>query len=63
MQAFNSNGLAVFLVANLLTGLANLTIDTLGMGNLAAMGVLGVYAVLVTGFALGLQKFGIKIKL
>jgi len=63
MQAFNSNGLVVFLVANLLTGLVNLTIDTLGMGNLAAMGVLGVYTVLVTGFALGLQRFGIKIKL
>jgi phosphatidylinositol glycan class W len=63
MQAFNSNGLVVFLVANLLTGLVNLTIDTLGMGNLAAMGVLGVYAVLVTGFALALQRFGIRIKL
>jgi phosphatidylinositol glycan class W len=63
MQAFNSNGLVVFLVANLLTGLVNLTIDTLGMSSLAAMGVLGVYAVLVTGFALGLQGLGIRIKL
>jgi glucosaminylphosphatidylinositol acyltransferase len=63
MQAFNSNGLVVFLVANLLTGLVNLTINTLEMGGLAAMGVLGLYAVLLTGFALGLQRFGIRVKL
>jgi phosphatidylinositol glycan class W len=63
MQAFNSNGLVVFLVANLLTGLVNLSIDTLELGGLAAMGLLGLYAVLVAGFASGLQRFGIKIKL
>jgi phosphatidylinositol glycan class W len=63
MQAFNSNGLVVFLVANLLTGLVNLTIDTLEMGDLAAMAVLGLYALLLTGFALGLQSLGIRVKL
>ena len=63
MQAYNSNGLAVFLVANLLTGLVNLSMNTLETSNLAAMGVLGLYAVLVTGFALGLQRLGIRIKL
>lgn len=63
MQAFNSNGLVVFLVANLLTGLVNLSIDTLGMGDLGAMGLLGLYAMLVTSFALGLQTGGIRVKL
>ena len=63
MQAFNSNGLVIFLVANLLTGLVNLSFDTMGTGDLAAMGLLGLYAVLVTGFALVLQSFGIRIKL
>jgi phosphatidylinositol glycan class W len=38
--AFNRNGLAVFLVANLLTGLVNMTMPTLHMGVLASMGVL-----------------------
>jgi phosphatidylinositol glycan class W len=63
MQAFNSNGLVVFLVANLLTGLVNLSTDTLGMGDLGAMGLLGLYAMLVTGFALALQTGGIRVKL
>jgi phosphatidylinositol glycan class W len=63
MQAYNNNGLVVFLVANLLTGLVNLSMNTLETGNLAAMGVLGLYAVLVTGFALSLQRLGIRIKL
>jgi phosphatidylinositol glycan class W len=63
MRAFNSNGLVVFLVANLLTGLANLSIDTLGMGDLGAMGLLGLYAALVATFALGLQRFDIRVRL
>ena len=63
MQAFNSNGLIVFLVANLLTGLVNLTMNTLDMSDLASMGVLIAYAITITGFALGLQQLGIKIKL
>jgi glucosaminylphosphatidylinositol acyltransferase len=63
MQAFNSNGLIVFLVANLLTGLVNMTTNTLEMDDLAAMGMLGLYAVLVTSFALGLQRFGIRVRL
>ena len=63
MQIFNQNGLLIFLVANLLTGLVNLTMDTLGMGNLAAMCVLIAYGGLVTGFAIALSWSGIKIKL
>jgi phosphatidylinositol glycan class W len=40
LYAFNRNGLAVFLVANLLTGLVNMTMPTLHMGVLQSMGVL-----------------------
>lgn len=63
MQAFNRNGLAVFLVANLMTGLVNLTLKTLDMASLEAMAVLTVYAAVVTGVALFLDKTGLKIKL
>jgi glucosaminylphosphatidylinositol acyltransferase len=63
MQAFNKNGLAIFLVANLLTGFVNLSVKTLDMSSLSAIGVLVSYAACVTGFALLLDKTGIKIKL
>lgn len=63
MQAFNKNGLAVFLVANLMTGMINLSLNTLDMSSLSAMGVLMAYAACVTGVALLLDKTGIKVKL
>lgn len=63
LRVYNSNGLAVFLVANLLTGLVNLTVNTLDASNLAAMGVLVAYAAVVTGFAVALDFSGVKIKL
>jgi glucosaminylphosphatidylinositol acyltransferase len=63
MRVFNSNGLAIFLVANLLTGLVNLTCNTLDMSNIGAMSVLIVYAAAVTAVALGLDYSGVKIKL
>ncbi|EXJ68348.1 phosphatidylinositol glycan, class W [Cladophialophora psammophila CBS 110553] len=63
LAVFNKNGLVIFLVANLLTGLVNLSFNTLDMRPLSAMGLLMGYAVLVTGVALGLDKSGVKIKL
>ena len=63
MQVFNQNGLAIFLVANLLTGLVNLTVNTLDMTSLGAMAILIAYAAAVTGVALGLSYSGLKIKL
>jgi glucosaminylphosphatidylinositol acyltransferase len=63
MQAFNKNGLAVFLVANLMTGMVNLSLNTLEMGSLPAMGILIGYATCVTGVALVLDKTGVKVKL
>jgi phosphatidylinositol glycan class W len=63
LRVYNSNGLAIFLVANLLTGLVNLTVNTLDMSNIAAMAVLIAYAAAVTGFAAALHFSGVKIKL
>ncbi|KAF1914412.1 GWT1-domain-containing protein [Ampelomyces quisqualis] len=63
LHAFNRNGLAVFLVANLLTGLVNMTMPTLHMGVLQSMGVLGVYTAAVAGVAVGLDKWNVSIKL
>ncbi|KIV82747.1 hypothetical protein PV11_04831 [Exophiala sideris] len=63
LRVFNSNGLVIFLLANLLTGLVNLSVNTLDMSPLGAMGVLMVYAAAVTGVALGFDYTGIKIKI
>lgn len=63
LYAFNRNGLAVFLVANLLTGLVNMTMPTLHMGVLESMGVLVAYTVAVAGVAVGLDWWDVSIKL
>lgn len=61
MTAFNKNGLAIFLLANLLTGAVNLSIPTLDVNTLQAMVVLVGYAAVLTGVALGLDKANIKL--
>ncbi|KAH7138721.1 GWT1-domain-containing protein [Dendryphion nanum] len=63
LYAFNRNGLAVFLVANLLTGLVNLTLPTLAMGVLDSMAVLVAYLAVVSAIALSLDRLDISIKL
>ena len=63
LEAYNRNGLAIFLVANLLTGLVNLTVPTLDVTNLQAMGILLVYAATLTGLAVGLDVYDISIKM
>jgi phosphatidylinositol glycan class W len=63
LYAFNRNGLAVFLVANLLTGLVNMTLPTLHMGTLQSMGVLVAYTAVLAGVAVGLDHYNISIKL
>lgn len=63
LYAFNRNGLAVFLVANLLTGLVNMTMPTLHMGVLQSMGVLIAYTAAVAGVAVGLDLWNVSIKL
>lgn len=63
LKSFNRNGLAVFLLANLLTGLVNLSLDTLSMGQMGAMGVLVAYISLLTAVAVALDSWNLSIKL
>jgi phosphatidylinositol glycan class W len=62
MRAFNRNGLAIFLVANLLTGLVNLTVPTLDVGPMVAMAILVGYAAVLTVAAVVLDLYDISIK-
>ena len=63
LYSLNRNGLAIFLLANLLTGLVNLTLDTLSMGRTAAMGTLIAYTSLFTAVAVALDSLDLSIKL
>lgn len=63
MQAFNRNGLALFLIANLLTGAINMTMKTLYMDEVQAMAVLVAYIAVICGVALALDHYNISIKL
>jgi phosphatidylinositol glycan class W len=56
LDAVNRYGLAVFLLSNILTGLVNLTVDTLHASDVKAMVVLSLYLGLVCGSALLLDK-------
>jgi glucosaminylphosphatidylinositol acyltransferase len=63
MAAFNKNGLVVFLVANLLTGAVNLSFNTLDASVWQSLAILIAYMALVTAVALGLDVFGLKLKI
>lgn len=63
LRAYNRNGLFVFLLANLLTGLVNITVPTLDVGPVATMGILVAYAAAVTGVAVALDMYDMSIKL
>ncbi|KAL3654441.1 hypothetical protein CASFOL_004122 [Castilleja foliolosa] len=61
-EAFNRNLLASFLLANVLTGLVNLSVDTLSVSSISALAILFAYA-FVLSFAVGFADFlGIKLK-
>ncbi|KAL2155203.1 hypothetical protein VTH82DRAFT_3879 [Thermothelomyces myriococcoides] len=62
LRAYNRNGLAIFLLANLLTGLVNMTVPTLDVGRLGTMGILLGYMAILTGVAVGLDMRDITIK-
>lgn len=62
LHAFNRNGLALFLLANLLTGLVNLTIPTLEVTQMQSMAVLVTYVGILSGVALALDAYNISIK-
>jgi len=63
MQAFNRNGLALFLLANLLTGAINMTIPTLHVGDVEAMLILVAYIATLCGVALAMDHYDVSIKL
>ncbi|KXX73165.1 GPI-anchored wall transfer protein 1 [Madurella mycetomatis] len=63
LRAYNRNGLAVFLLANLLTGLVNMTVPTLDVGRIATIGILVAYMGTLTAVAVGLDMYDITIKL
>lgn len=63
LKAFNRNGLAIFLLANLLTGLVNLTLNTLTMSRIGSMAILLTYSFTLTVVAVTLDIYNISIKL
>ncbi|KAI1326981.1 GPI-anchored wall transfer protein 1 [Xylariaceae sp. FL0255] len=63
LRAYNRNGLAVFLVANLMTGLVNMTVPTLDTSPPVSIAILLGYAAVVTGVAVGLDSANLSIKL
>lgn len=56
LNALSRQQLAVFLVANLLTGAVNMAVNTLAVGNTTACVVVGVYGMAVAGSALALHR-------
>lgn len=63
LRSFNRNGLAVFLLANLLTGLVNMTVPTLDVTPVQTMGVLVAYMFVLCAVAVGLDELDVSIKL
>lgn len=63
LRAFNHSGLAIFLIANLLTGVVNLSVPTLDVKVPQAMIILVAYMAILTGIALGMEKANIKLRL
>ncbi|XP_061343865.1 uncharacterized protein At4g17910 [Gastrolobium bilobum] len=61
-EAFNRNLLATFLLGNILTGLVNLSVDTLSASSITALFILLVYAY-VLSVVIGIADyFGMKLK-
>ena len=63
LRAYNRNGLPIFLLANLLTGLVNMTVPTLDASPVVAMGILVGYTAVVTTVAVVLDIYNISVKL
>ncbi|PKA48618.1 Uncharacterized protein AXF42_Ash020491 [Apostasia shenzhenica] len=61
-EVFNCNLLGTFLLANVLTGIINLSFDTLSAASAVAFVVLVGYALLLTAFASTASFHGIKLK-
>lgn len=55
LDAFNREGLPVFLLANVLTGVINLSFNTLDTERVTAVGILVIYIFILTCAAVGLN--------
>ncbi|GAA6022105.1 hypothetical protein JCM11491_002111 [Sporobolomyces phaffii] len=60
-EAINRNGLVVFLVANLLTGLVNVSIESMYASDRTAMVILVGYCAVVVGVAFALRRKRVKL--
>jgi phosphatidylinositol glycan class W len=60
--AINKNPLAVFLVANLSTGIVNLSTETIYHSDHVALGIMFLYMLFVTGTAVTLGAYGIRLR-
>ncbi|KAJ7641759.1 GWT1-domain-containing protein [Roridomyces roridus] len=56
LEAINKNALPLFLLANLGTGLVNLSMRTMYAGTVMAMGVLSLYTLVICGVAWGFRR-------
>ncbi|RLV96043.1 GPI-anchored wall transfer protein 1 [Spathaspora sp. JA1] len=63
LEAINNNGLLLFLVANLLTGFVNMSINTLTMSRMMSFLILLTYTLTFTAIALVLHHYKLYIKL
>lgn len=62
MEAVNYNGLLYFLLANLLTGLVNMTVDTLRQTAGDSLAILTVYMSTINSIVCLLHHLGIRTK-
>eukprot|EP00043_Microstomoeca_roanoka_P016252 m.165093 g.165093 ORF g.165093 m.165093 type:complete len:467 (-) comp16421_c2_seq4:154-1554(-) len=62
LEALNARGLEVFLVANVLTGLVNLTLDTSSVGPLATVLILTTYGCILIAVACTLERSKFRIR-
>ncbi|CAK7219038.1 Glucosaminyl phosphatidylinositol (GlcN-PI) nositol acylation protein [Sporothrix curviconia] len=63
LRALNRNGLPIFLVANLLTGLVNMTVPTLDVSQGVSVSILIAYAGVLSALAVALEVYDITIRL
>lgn len=62
LTAVNTNSLVLFLLSNLLTGLINLTFNTIDADVIQSMGILFLYEFILAAISLLLYKYGVVIR-
>jgi phosphatidylinositol glycan class W len=62
-QSINRNQLAIFLIANLMTGCINLSLDTLSFSDIPAFMIITVYVLVTSIVAVTLNKMNITLRL